>query len=234
MGMCYIIANGNCFDPSKEVQEAMKEAKYVSDPPSIIAYKKHKNQMIPEIKDQYDKFINKKGDEIERIEIRDRDIGVFGSVLLSKLLPELSHLKELVLINTNIGYSGASELADSLLCLNKLQRFIITNNKLTDQGLNVIMQNFRNLKQLKEISFAYNELTYSCSDMLEEPISKLERLESLDLSGNSLNYECLHKIATVLSLIYSIRQFYFDAVGLKQPEIANIKKLLPRVFRSIS
>ena len=220
------------MEHQKDTTEALMYAAGNSDSPASVAFKTHESEMIPELKEVYKLFLMQKAKSVTKIEIRDRELGILGSELLSKIIPELPNLKELILINNGIGVSGASKLADSTSSLTCLERLVIINNKLDDEGLEYIAQTMPFMVKLKEINFSNNDITATGAQNLEEVLSNLEVLEVLDLIGNNIGKRCLIKLAKALNTIPTMKKFIFDETNLKPIEVSSIKEILPSLYQN--
>ena len=101
-----------------------------------------------------------------------------------------------------------------------------------DEGLEYICQTLSYLHKLKEVNFSQNEITPKGADCIEEVLVNLERLEVLDVSGNNLDKACLIKIATAASSIQKLKLFKFEEENMKPSDIAEIKGILPNLFKN--
>ncbi|OMJ93106.1 hypothetical protein SteCoe_4054 [Stentor coeruleus] len=225
------MGNCNCLDSHPDTPEALLSAATNSDSPASIAYKLYEKTMLPELKHIYTQFLLRKSETILILDIRDKELGDGGAELISKILPELTNLAELVLINNQLGISGVSKISDNTANLTKLERLIITNNHIKDEGFEYLSQTMPYMKNLREINISYNDLTPIGLDHLLEPLNTLEKVETLNISGNEINKKCLRKIALALQNMSTIKFFKFDEGNMKSSDIGEIKEMLPRVFR---
>lgn len=224
------MGNCSCMEKQRDTPEALLFAAVNSDSPAGVAYKLYEKTMIPELKHIYKQFLLKKSDETVRIEIRDKFLGDGGAELISKILPELSKLAELVLVNNQMGITEASKIADNTSGLSKLEKLIISNNNIKDEGFEFIAQTMPYMKNLREINVSYNGLTSIGVEHLIEPLENLEKVEEINISGNEVNKKCLKKIALALQNMSTIKHFKFDESDMKPSDVAEIKNMLPQVF----
>ena len=225
MGAC------SCLGESiKDTPNTLTEAVLNSESPIGITYKIHESDMVPEIKELYTWFLLGKKKSIVKVEILDKELAEIGSDILSKILPVLQNLQELILANNGIGCKGAKKLSESLSSLIHLKKLYIKSNFLTDEGLEFICCAVPFLINLREISFYQNEITNLGAEHLKEALMNLEYLETLDLTGNSINKRGLVKIANTISYVKTLKEFNFDKAELKDSDVIAIKKILPLVF----
>lgn len=225
------MGNCSCLETNSDTPEALLYAATNSDSPASVAYKLYEKTMLPELKYIYTQFLLKKSGSILMIDIRDRELGDGGAELISKILPELTNLAELVLINNQLGISGISKISDNTANLIKLERLIITNNHIKDEGFEYLAQTMPYMKNLREINISYNDLTSIGLEHLLEPLNNLEKVETLNISGNETSKKCLRKIALALQSMNTLKFFKFDEGNMKASDVSEIKEILPQVFR---
>ena len=216
---------------SKEVQNKCNDVMLDSDSFIGTLMKTYENQMIPEIKDIYNKCMLGQRNSVLIIEINNYQLGEIGAEILSRLLPELRLLKEMVLRKNEIGRNGASKLGNTLASVYNLERLCICDNNLYDEGIGYISCNIPFMNRLKDINFSKNELSNIGAEHIKDGIHNLDYIESIDLRQNAINNKGIFKLINVVSGFKHLKEFNFDTALLESSEIDLIKTIIPNLFK---
>lgn len=215
-----------CYRAPETNEELIRFAAF-SDSPAALFYSNNHTKLLPVLKDLYSRFLRKDSNSISKIELKDTELSELDCISLSKLIPELKNLSELILINNSLGVSGMNYLTDHTSTMTNLETLVLSSNKINDQCMEMICPTLPFIGNLKVVNFSNNEIGDKGVELITNEIGSLSNLEVMDFRHNQAGVSSLLALANELKKIESFRSFKVSGNKLNEKDLRKINRLFP-------
>jgi Ran GTPase-activating protein (RanGAP) involved in mRNA processing and transport len=223
----------SCCYHGPESQEDLVRFARDTDSPAALSYSKNYTKVSPVIRDIFNRFLKKGPDSVSLIDLKNLKFSEIESELIAKLIPELTSLTELILINNDLGQFGMNQLTDSTSSLVKLEKLVLSQNLINDECMEMICPTLPFIKNLKIFSLSNNLITDQGAQLLAQSLNCLENIQEIDLSHNKISLRGIQAVAEQVKDISSFERLKFEGNGLRTKDVERIMKILPNSERKI-
>ncbi|OMJ88808.1 hypothetical protein SteCoe_9195 [Stentor coeruleus] len=219
MGSCACWPNG-----IKEIIPTPQGIKLMQTAPAVQIPSMH-----PRVYVLAEKVFANKGDTIDSVDLKEREIGEDGGRYLSAILP---YLKNVILMNlqfTNISANAWEQIFQGLGEISLLKHLDVSRNTISEKNIQLLSVSVE--KHLNLEALIIDSITLTSTGMLElsKSLIFLSKLKILSLSNNTIGDMGLVSLSNCLSLLPDLQFLDISNNSLTLASVPYLSSVLPHL-----